>query len=265
MSLHCEDEDSAQLNDWTTALCSTIRHLNKLEAERLNESLDRNEQIIDMGYVYEQLPSTPHTTVWQRKVLVLRRMQIQLFRAYPSSVEEWLRPEKSYKLLEVTLRVLKAHELSDQRANSIILASGMGENHIISFEHLPELSEWTRSIHNTTVGAVRHLEKQQFLGQWRGQRVYLCLDIKRGFIIYNRSDLSQLWCKPFHQLRHSSDDGHASLRLEFTQPHSEQTMKEEVELEDLQIAVCVLESFLSARVASLDPGFILGTDLIAAQ
>lgn len=40
---------------------------------------------------------------------------------------------------------------------------------------------------------------------------------------------------------------------------------QEVELEDLQIAVCVLESFLSARVASLDPGFILGTDLIAAQ
>ena len=37
---------------------------------------------------------------------------------------------------------------------------------------------------------------------------------------------SELWCKPFHRLRHSSDDGHANLRLEFTQPHTEQTENE---------------------------------------
>ena len=33
------------------------------------------------------------------------------------------------------------------------------------------------------------LQKQQFLGQWRGQRVYFSLDINRGFIIYDRSNL----------------------------------------------------------------------------
>ena len=32
-----------------------------------------------MGWVHEQLPSAAHTKVWQRKVLVLRKLQLQIF------------------------------------------------------------------------------------------------------------------------------------------------------------------------------------------
>ena len=32
-----------------------------------------------MGWVHEQMPSAAHTKVWQRKVLVLRKLQLQIF------------------------------------------------------------------------------------------------------------------------------------------------------------------------------------------
>lgn len=48
------------------------------------------------------------------------------------SIAEWERPEKCHKLLEMTLKVLEPHTVPDQRANSLILASGTGESHIIS-------------------------------------------------------------------------------------------------------------------------------------
>ena len=35
-------------------------------------------------------------------------------------------------------------------------------------------------------------QKQQFLGQWRERRVYFCLDINRGFIIYDRANMVRL-------------------------------------------------------------------------
>lgn len=37
---------------------------------------------------------------------------------------------------------------------------------------------------------------------------------------------------------------------------------QDVELEDLHIAVCTIEAFLTAKVASVDPNFISQTDFI---
>lgn len=38
---------------------------------------------------------------------------------------------------------------------------------------------------------------------------------------------------------------------------------QEIQLEDLQIAVCAIECFLTTKVASLDPDFIAQTDLVS--
>jgi len=37
------------------------------------------QEVVLMGWVHEQLPSAAHTKVWQRKVLVLRKLQLQIF------------------------------------------------------------------------------------------------------------------------------------------------------------------------------------------
>jgi len=36
-----------------------------------------------MSWVHEHLPSAAHTKVWQRKFLVLRKMQLQIFASPP--------------------------------------------------------------------------------------------------------------------------------------------------------------------------------------
>lgn len=41
------------------------------------------------------------------------------------------------------------------------------------------------------------------------------------------------------------------------------TLPQEIQLEDLQIAVCAIECFLATKVASLDPDFIAQTDLVS--
>ena len=87
-----------------------------------------------MGWAYEHLPSTTHTKVWQRKFLVLKKLQLQIFNVAPvrtyihglwimfsrslhvytcmilymqENAAEWVRPDTSYKLLEMTVKVLK--------------------------------------------------------------------------------------------------------------------------------------------------------------
>lgn len=42
-----------------------------------------------MGWVHEQMPSAAHTKVWQRKVLVLRKLQLQIF---PSALVTYTLP-----------------------------------------------------------------------------------------------------------------------------------------------------------------------------
>ena len=37
------------------------------------------QEVVLMGWVHEQMPSAAHTKVWQRKVLVLRKLQLQIF------------------------------------------------------------------------------------------------------------------------------------------------------------------------------------------
>ncbi len=64
-----------------------------------------------MGWVTEHLPSAANTKVWQRKFLVLRNFQLQIYNTPPEEISEWERPEKSYKLLEMSVQVLQVYML----------------------------------------------------------------------------------------------------------------------------------------------------------
>jgi len=76
-----------------------------------------------MGFVQEQLLANPQWSNWQRKFLVLRRSHIEIFSAVPVkcsssvhtftipdiilqlTVREWMRPERSYVLTEISVEV----------------------------------------------------------------------------------------------------------------------------------------------------------------
>jgi len=55
-------------------------------------------QVVLMSWVHEHLPSAAHTKVWQRKFLVLRKMQLQIFASPPvvilqqHSCNRWKKP-----------------------------------------------------------------------------------------------------------------------------------------------------------------------------
>ena len=76
-----------------------------------------------MGFVQEQLLANPQWSNWQRKFLVLRQSHIEIFSAVPVkcsssvrtftipdiilqlTVREWMRPERSYVLTEISVEV----------------------------------------------------------------------------------------------------------------------------------------------------------------
>ncbi|XP_064382559.1 gamma-2-syntrophin-like [Halichondria panicea] len=264
VTLHCHEDSSQQLSECSKQIEQIISELTRLEMDNYNTDATANDQVLLMGWVTEHLPSAANTKVWQRKFLVLRNFQLQIYNTPPEEISEWERPEKSYKLLEMSVQVLQPHSFQDQRANSIVITTGHGTNHIISFEKQNSLQQWTRQIHDSTVKAVLSIERQSFIAEWRDQYVYFLLDIQKGFAICSRDNLANcLWTKPFSALRRSSDDGHSRLRLEFAALDSQITEVQEIELEDMQIAVCCMECFLAAKVATLDPNFISRLDIIA--
>jgi hypothetical protein len=168
----------------------------------------------------------------------------------------------THKLTEITCRVLKPHELDNQRAHSLLLSSGKGYTHILSFETRQSLREWTQTIHTLTVAQITALQAMQFPGQWKQKDIDFCLDLTQGFIVRDRDTMVVKWKKPFSQLRCSSDDNHSWLRLEFGKTRTQHTETQEVELEELHLAVVAMECFMLAKLANLDPGYITQTDFI---
>jgi len=79
-------------------------------------------QIVYMGFVQEQVSANPQWRNWQRKFLVLRRAHIEMFSTVPVcstntitisdnilqlTVSEWMRPERSYALTEISIELLQ--------------------------------------------------------------------------------------------------------------------------------------------------------------
>lgn len=257
VTLHCLDAE--QLREWSGAVSSRIAALTNAAMAAYNEGQGEHshEKVVWMGWVHERLNTSQHTKVWQRKYLVVWSMKLQLYSTVPESQADWARAEKSYQLLEMTLRVLEPHEFPEQRANAVVLTSGKGTSHIVAFGGATELKSCTGAFRDATISTVLHLKKQQFLGHWREQPVYFSLDTDNGFSITDRHDLANvLWQRPFSSLRHSSDDGHLKLQLECFILDSQQTEKQEVLLEDLHAAVCTMECFFTAQVSQADPAFL---------
>ena len=65
----------------------------------------------------------------------------------------------------------------------------------------------------------------------------------------------RVMCNPL-VLQGSSDDGNATLKLHFSRPLHQDSVTEEVICPKLQELLFFMHSFLTAKVASLDPSFL---------
>merc|ERR1711970_1148438 len=82
------------------------------------------------------------------------------------------------------------------------------------------------------------------------------LDWEDGFSLKSFACVSPEWTFQFSQLKGSSDDGNATLKLHFSRPLMKDTVTEEVICPKLQELLFFMHSFLTAKVASLDPSFM---------
>ena len=53
---------------------------------------------------------------------------------------------------------MQPHAMDNQRAHSLLLSSGKGYTHILSFEMRQSLREWTQTIHTLTVAQITALQ-----------------------------------------------------------------------------------------------------------
>ena len=81
-------------------------------------------------------------------------------------------------------------------------------------------------------------------------------DWEEGFILKCFACVSPEFSYQFSQLKGSSDDGNATLKLHFLNSLSKENVTEEVICPKLQELLFFMHSFLTAKVASLDPAFM---------
>jgi hypothetical protein len=263
VTLHCDERGRGQLEEWLAAIRLSTSLLLTQELNAVNDVREEDDQLVLMGWAHELLSSTPHTKVWRRKFLALKKSEILIYDIYPKDVHEWSRPSHTHKLTEVTCRVLKPHELENQRADCLLLSSGRGYSHLLSFETRQALSQWSQALHRLSLSLTSLLQVVRFPGQWKGNDVDFCIDLQQGFVIRERGSTEVKWARPFSWLRASSDDNHSWLRLVFARPRADHTETQEIELGDLHLALVAMESFMLAKVMTLDPSYVSQTDFIA--
>ncbi|XP_065898050.1 gamma-2-syntrophin-like isoform X2 [Dysidea avara] len=254
------DGSEEDRQEWYDSIYNNISLLNQQEVEAQNSRMiECEEKIIHMGFVQEQLSANPQWSNWKRKFLVLRRSHIEMFSTVPLTVSEWMRPERSYALTEISTELLQAAQTV--RPECVKLIAGIGDSHIISFERHDDIVTWTNSIQCATALTAKQQQSARFQASWKGQNVNFIVDYDHGLLIQRPNDNVIVWHKTFQKLRNTSDDGNKKLTMEFAD--AGMPTQEVVELEDLNIAICTIQAFLAAKVADIDMAFIVQTGLIS--
>lgn len=252
-------DSNENLQDWYESIHNNITVLNQQEVKKQNNKMiEEEEKIHHMGYVHELLAANAQCRSWDRKFVVLRSAHLEIFATAPQTVHEWMRPEKVYALTQISIELLP--EKHGERPECIKLISGLGDSHIISFEHHSDIVTWTNTLQVATSLDVKKIQTISFPALWRDQNVHFTIDYTNGLLIQSQDNKNNvLWNMPFSKLRNTSDDGNRNLIMEFAN-----SSQEVVELEDLNIVVCTIQAFLSTRVADCgDMALIVQAGLIS--
>nr|KAF6308489.1 syntrophin gamma 2 [Myotis myotis] len=96
-------------------------------------------------------------------------------------------------------------------------------------------------------------ESKTYPCSWRGDALRFTVDFASGFTCCDSRTQTILWSFRFSQLRGSSDDGKARLKLLFQHLHTRQVETKELEFQDLTAVLHCVHAFLAAKVASWTP------------
>jgi len=255
--------DPSLLTHWIKLVGDYIALLNSHQATKLNRSLGSpTSQISYMTWVAEGVLNKDQPwQSWRPRFLALRGAQVFIFDRPPLTTEDWAEDKTEdstlkYKVFEAMFRVIKESEYVDERQHCFLIQTFGQQSHYFSVETRQELLRLESSWHRAVCLAISQLGSKTFHVVYRNRPSALSLDWDEGFILKSFACTAPQWTYQFSQLKGSSDDGSATLKLHFVRPLSKEEVTEEVICPKLQELLFFMHSFLTAKVASLDPSFL---------
>ncbi|KAG5212872.1 hypothetical protein JEQ12_008658 [Ovis aries] len=142
---------------------------------------------------------------------------------------------------------------------------GHGGSHVFGVELGSELAAWELSFQRATFRAVQRTGSKTYACGGQGDTLCFTVDFALGFTCFDSKTKSTKDCLPlqsvlwrfkFCQLKGSSDDGKARVKLLFQSLDTKQIEMKELEFQDLVAVLHCVHSFMAAKVASVDPAFM---------
>lgn len=252
--------DPSLLTQWAKLIADYVALLNSHQASKLNRGFSADRQISYMTWVAEGILNQDQPwQSWKPRFLCLRGPEIYIFERPPRTVADWADANQPvhYKVFESMFRVIKESEYVDERQHCFLIQTFGQNSHYFSVETRQELLRLESAWHRAVCLAISQLGAKTFHVVYKNRPSALSLDWEEGFVLKSFNALSPEWSYQFSQLKGSSDDGNATLKLHFLRQSSQEVVTEEVICPKLQELLFFMHSFLTAKVASLDPAFLL--------
>ncbi|KAJ8934846.1 hypothetical protein NQ314_013116 [Rhamnusium bicolor] len=180
---------------------------------------------------------------------------VPLMMAY-LNVMDWSKCPLMFKVYQTMFRVVKESENVDERQHCFLVQTSGQDSRYFSVETRQELLRIENAWHCSVCTAVMKLGNKTFTVSSNGKTAGLTLDWNLGFSLHEGDSKTPVWQYKFSQLRGSSDDGKSKLKLHFQDIESKAIETKELECSILQSLLFCMHAFLTAKVASVDPGFL---------
>ncbi|XP_007469321.1 PREDICTED: gamma-2-syntrophin [Lipotes vexillifer] len=260
--------------DWLRAVSANISDLTLQNMKMANKCRSPCDQVVHVGWVSERLGGASSSQTFRSKFLALKGSSFYVFTSPPVSTLDWVRAEKTYNLCEVLFKVhkfwlpddcwaqaslclgLQDPNCREHRPFCFSVLVGHGRSHVFSVELGSELAAWELSFQRATFLEVQRTGSKTYTCSWQGDTLCFTVDFALGFTCFDSKTKSVLWRFKFSQLKGSSDDGKARVKLLFQNLDTKQIEMKELEFQDLTAVLHCIHSFIAAKVASVDPVFI---------
>ncbi|XP_045481492.1 gamma-1-syntrophin [Harmonia axyridis] len=253
--IHCDD--TAILSQWLKYITDNIIGLTNLQMKLYNRNFSVSDKIEYMGWVNEGVLN--NNQPWQNykpRFFALKGTDLMLFDTPPLNIIDWGKCPLMFKVYQTMFRVVKDSENVDERQHCFLVQTSGQDSRYFSVETRQELLRIENAWHSSVVTAVMKLGNKTFTVSCNGKTAGLTLDWNIGFSLHEGDSKTPAWQYKFSQLRGSSDDGKSKLKLHFQDCETRAIDTKELECSILQSLLFCMHAFLTAKVASVDPGFL---------
>ncbi|XP_066155527.1 gamma-2-syntrophin isoform X1 [Euwallacea fornicatus] len=256
--IHCDD--SGILSQWLKYINDNIIGLTNLQMKLYNRNFSVSDRIEYMGWVNECVLN--NNQPWQNykpRFLALKGSDFLLFDSPPLNLTDWNKCSLEFQVYQTMFRIVKDSENVDERQHCFLVQTSGQESRYFSVETRQELLRIENAWHSAVCNSVMQLGSKTFTVSSNGKTAGLTLDWNLGFSLHEGDSKNLQWQYKFSQLRGSSDDGKSKLKLHFQDIDTKAIDTKELECSILQSLLYCMHAFLTAKVASVDPGFLCST------